>query len=231
MEQKKSCFRITLIGMAAMLAVPYVHAEPSRGFILERGTVADLGEASVDLRTGSVDTSGGVRLGLPRSELVLNSSLEGGSRNDIALKWNFGTLNLGTSAPLQTAGYVGLSHFDLEGTDSETNFVVGGAFTMEWSDFLLNFNPSLMVADDDRDANIINLGVGAHLKLARISFGEFQPGVEFVYVNGGDFDDNLLSLGTRWIYNDRLTLDFSIVTNGARDLTSIPGVIRLNAAF
>lgn len=243
--------RIKTVGLALTLAgltcaSTLVHAQqpntPSRGFMLERGTVNQR-TASVDLVTGFSEingTAGGIRLGLPQSELILNSGLDGFSASEAVLKWGLGNIEFGAPAPVRVAVYGGIAHTDIEledefGNDVEfdyTNLVLGGAFTMETPDVILNFNPALVLADDVRDGNIINLGFGAHLKLPATSVGSFQPGIEFMYVSGGDvLDDNRLTLGARWIYNERITLDFSFVTRGPIDVTGIPGIVRINAAF
>lgn len=222
----------------AVAQTPVNYQEPSRGFLLERGQIAAPKSFSVDLSSG-VDggsNTGGVRIGIPYSELIINSALNGDNdANEIALKWGLPELLLGDTARLDWAVYGGLAHIDIEdntGNDTDyTNVVIGTALTMEQEGLILNLNPELEFADDQRDDTIFNLGFGAYYNLFDTEYGRFQPGIEVTAVSGGDDDDTVVDVGMRWMVNENITMDFVAIHRGPTDVTSVPGVVRLNAAF
>lgn len=239
---KQAAVAATLVfaSSQAFAQTPVNYQEPTRGFLLERGQVAAPKSFSVDLSTG-VDggsNTGGVRIGIPHSELIINSDLNGDEdANEIALKWGLPELRLGDAARLDWAVYGGIAHIDIEdnaGNDTDyTNLVAGTAFTMEQAGLILNLNPEVEFADDERDDTIFNLGFGAYYNLFDTEYGRFQPGAEVTVVSGGDDDedDTVVDVGMRWMVRENITMDFVVFHRGPTDATSIPGIIRLNAAF
>ncbi len=240
---------------AGAVAQTQGYNEPTRGFMLERGTTAPNKKASVDLRTGGdQDFSAGVRLGLPGSELVLNHSRINPrtSQNEALFKVGLRPLQTGDDVTINWAGYGVVSHYDTDDAnppaypdDSITNLGAGAAFTADIERFILNFNPELVFDDGARgDASdaYLNLGMGAHYALPETEFGRFEPGLEVSVTTRedrfGDSVDPSLMLGTRWLYNERVTLDVAMIQarpqNGLADApteVSIPGYVRLNVAF
>lgn len=221
---------------SALAQSPQNYIEPTRGFLLERGLIAEPKTFSVDLATGIGDQNiGGVRIGVPNSEIIINSALNGDTEaNEIALKWGLAPIPA-ENININTAIYGGLAHIDYEddqGNDFDyTNIVLGAAFTVVEQGLILNVNPELEIADDQRDDTIFNLGFGAHYNLFDTEYGRFQPGAEVVFVSGGDDDDTVVDLGMRWLVKEEITLDFVVFHGGAQDITSLPGIIRLNAVF
>lgn len=209
---------------------------PTRGFLLERGLIAEPKSFSVDLATGIGDQNiGGVRIGVPNSEIIINSALNGDTdANEIALKWGLAPIPADT-VRINTAVYGGLSHIDFEddqGNDVDyTNVVLGAAFTVLEQGLILNVNPELEFADDERDDTIFNLGFGVHYNLFDTEYGRFQPGAEVTFVSGGEDDDTVIDLGMRWLVKEDITLDFVVFHGDSEDVTSLPGIVRLNAAF
>ncbi|HBC57019.1 MAG TPA: hypothetical protein DCZ03_07635 [Gammaproteobacteria bacterium] len=215
---------------------------PSRGFLVERGYVATKKSFSVDLESGAFDTSGAVRLALPLGELILNGGLNGTPANEAVFKIDtneFLNLNQGH---IRTAAYFGVAHVDVDSgtfnTETEfTNFVLGAALSYVVDRFILDLNPEIELADDSRDDTIVNLGLGAYFDLGQTGAGRVYVGGELIIIEGGDdsvnedVDDDLLSLGIRWIYKPGITIELMVVNNGQNDLTSIPGVVRLNLAL
>lgn len=219
------------------------YQQPTRGLYLERGTVNTVKGASIDLATGSDDfeNSGGIRLGLPLGELILNSNLSGGGANEAAFKIALPKATLGDGLNLDWASYLGLAHIDVDGRDDEkganyTNIVLGAAATISRGDLLLTFNPEWEHADDARDDEILNLGFGVGYTFGETGAGRFQPNFEYTAVIGGkdgpngektDGDD--MAAGVRWMYNDRLTMDFAVLVKvSGTDANSLPGFMAVN---
>ena len=219
------------------------YQQPTRGLFLERGTVNTVKGASIDLASGSgdYDTSGGLRLGLPLGELILNSNLSGGGANEAAFKVGLPKAALGDGLNLDWAAYLGLAHIDVEGPNGEkgddyTNLVLGASATVSRGGLLLTFNPEWEHADDLRDDEILNLGFGIGYTFGETQVGRFQPNFEYNVVIGGEdgpngekTDGDDLAAGVRWMYNDSLTLDFAIlVKDGDADANSLPGFMAVN---
>ncbi|MFO7787120.1 MAG: hypothetical protein R6W87_05005 [Halospina sp.] len=255
-------FRVTTLAITTAaastgaLAQDRNYNDPTRGFMLERGTTAPNREASVDLRTGGdQDFSAGVRLGLPGSELVLNHRRINPrtSQNEALLKVGLRPLQAGDNVVIDWAAYGAFAHYDSDDAqqqgyteESTTNLGAGAAFTTEVDRFILNFNPELVIDDGARNEAsdaYLNLGIGAHYALPETDFGRFEPGFEVNVTTRedrvGDSVDPSLMLGTRWLYNENVTLDISMIqatpdTDGSADAStevSIPGYVRLNVAF
>lgn len=263
-------FRVTTLALTTAavstgaLAQNQSYNDPTRGFMLERGTTAPNKKATVDLSSGGdQDFGAGVRLGLPGSELVLNHSRispyetpgtpanQGPDpspiyQNEALFKVGLRPLQVGDDVQVDWAGYGAVSHYDPdEGNETYTNMGAGAAFTAEVDRFILNFNPELVYddsAENDASDVFMNLGAGAHYSLPETEFGRFEPGIELNLTTRenyyGDSVDPSLMIGTRWLYNERVTLDIAMVTSNpegyrtdASTEVSIPGYVRLNVAF
>lgn len=206
---------------------------PTRGFFQEWGQTTEYSKASVDLQTGAFDTGGGIRLGLQNSELIINSGLIGDA-NEAVFKLGMGSFQAGPFH-VDWAPAIGLSHHDVEtdnGDLDSTNFFVGAALTGRAEDLIVNLQPAIarIEVGDESDTQV-ELGLAAYYALPETQFGRFMPGIEFTYVNGDINDDNILSLGLRWIYTSRIVLDLVFIQEGYEDITSLPGIARLNVAF
>src|SRR5690606_5660329 len=115
----------------------------------------------VDLSTGgSLDVGGGVRLGLPVGELLLNSAISGD--NDNQLQANEATFKLGLpridtgnrDVSLNAAAYAGIAHLDVDESADYTNVVIGAAATALVQGVMLTVSPEIVFADDERDDTI-----------------------------------------------------------------------------
>ncbi|XOZ35102.1 hypothetical protein ACMDCT_07670 [Halomonadaceae bacterium KBTZ08] len=254
-------FRATTMTLATAamagnaLAQAQEYNEPTRGFMLERGTTAANKRATVDLRSGGdQDFGAGVRLGLPNAELVLNHSRVNPRtrQNEALFKVGLRPLQAGEGVTVNWAAYGAVAHYDGDDAnppaypdESTTNLGAGAAFTTNVERFTLNFNPELIYDDGARnDASnaYLNLGMGAHYALPETEFGRFEPGIEVGLTTRedrfGDSVDPSLMLGARWLYNQNVTLDVSMIqarpNNGLAEApteVSIPGYIRVNVAF
>ena len=224
---------LTGMTLAAAVAVPVTAQEPTRGFMVERGSVAAQGAASVDLYTGGGYSGGAVRLGLGKGELVLNSgkvvSGLGINTSEAVFKLGLSNLNGMSEMKHSLAVYGGVSVLDVDGGASYTNLMVGAAFTADMNGLLLTAAPEFII-DDLADDNYLNVGLAAHMKLAKTQYGTFQPGIEVVATTA-DGADTLFGAGVRWEYNDRLTLDIVPLQFGGVDVISLPGQMRVNARF
>ncbi|UZK04443.1 hypothetical protein [Venatoribacter cucullus] len=228
---------LTGMTLAAAVAVPVTAQEPTRGFMVERGSVAAQGAASVDLYTGGGYSGGAVRLGLGNGELVLNSgkvvSGLGINTSEAVFKLGLSNLNGMSEMKHSLAVYGGVSVLDVDGGASYTNLMVGAAFTADMNSLLLSIAPEFII-DDANDDNYLDVGLSAHLKMAKTQYGTFQPGIEVVATTA-DNKDTLVAVGVRWEYNDRLTLDIVPLQIGnawgQEDTISLPGQMRLNARF
>lgn len=229
---------LALCSTSVFAQSPVTYNEPTRGFLLEHGQIAKPKSFSVDLMTGidGGDNVGGVRIGIPNSELIINSALNGDNdSNEVALKWGLPRIRLGDAGLIDWAVYGGIAHIDIEndaGQDTDyTNLVLGTALTLEQQGFTFNVNPEVEFADDQRDDTIFNFGLGAHYALFDTEYGRFQPGAEVTLVSGGDDDDTVVDIGMRWMVKENITMDFVPIHRGTNDVTSLPGIVRLNAVF
>lgn len=230
------------------LAQQTTYNEPTRGFTLERGGIAEEGSAAVDLATGigamgNVNqlggTAGGIRLGTPGSEVIINQgnmSGANGTNTDMFVKFGMQPLDMNGNN-INWNVYGGVSYIDIDpdgqgqGTDY-LNLGAGAAFTMDIDALKLNVNPELVLDDTtpDRDTRF-EFGFGAHYQLPDTDFGRFSPGIEYTVISADAQDDNLLTAGTRWAFNDRISMDFMVYADAGATAFGIPGFVRLNAAF
>src|SRR5690554_6337773 len=217
-------------------------AEPTRGFSIEHGTIAEKGAVSVELADGVNGFGAGVRAGMEKFEVVVNSGQVGsGTGTDAIVK--FGLPNLDGLSELKHgwAVFGGVSMYDDEETVDDGfgnkqksgykyfNFSAGIAFTAEVDALSFTLTPTLIV-DDAEDETYLTFGAGAYFDLGETSFGSFKPGAE-VIVSTLSGKDTILNLGVRWGINERVNVDLVPVQIGNRDTLSLPGQIRLNAAF
>ncbi|OZG74409.1 hypothetical protein BTA51_05210 [Hahella sp. CCB-MM4] len=243
---------ISLSMLAAAQSQDLEYREPTRGFLQEFGYSSGVGNASVEMTTSMEDSGigGGVRLGMPNSELILDRSTDT-DENTAILKWELPEFQLGDQAKLywSVIGGLGLGHIegdnDVEADYSE--IALGVAATAEMGDFLLNIQPALIRYDVEKDNGAGNktenddtyfsLGIGAYYNLMDTQVGRFKVGSEINFSsadddNGNESDDDTVFLiGARWIYNEHLTLDVVPLIFADQDKLSFPGSIRLNAAF
>lgn len=216
------------------------YQEPTRGFFIEHGVVAASGKASVELHSGSdnFNSGGGIRLGLPNAELILNSGFDVYDTNEVLLKWALPRQNKeGTkTTPLNWAVLAGISHTDIDGDQPGNDVTVssvklGLAITVKADAGLFTATPKLIYADDDIDDDtFFELDLGGYVGLIDTQAGLFSAGIEATFTSEDDVD-NSVALGMRWAYNERLTLDFVPVVLSDDDLTGIPGLVRLNVNF
>jgi hypothetical protein len=223
------------------------YKEPTRGFFIEHGLVAGSGRASVELHTGSDDlnSGGGIRLGLPNSELILNSGFDQYDTNELLLKWALPRQNSdGTKqTPLHWAVLAGISHTDFEfdnNADFETTSLKAGlAISVKADAGLFTVTPKLIYASSEanngggtqKDSDtFFEVDLGAYVGLIDTEAGLFSAGIE-AQITTQDNRDNTVALGMRWSYNEKLNLDIVPVVFSDSDLLGIPGLVRLNMNF
>src|SRR5690606_2294132 len=129
-----------------------------------------------DLFTGGGYSGGAVRLGLGNSELILNSNKVDtvGVNSEAIFKLGLSNLNGMSEMKHSLAVYGGVSVLDVDGGASYTNLMVGAAFTADMNGLLLTAAPEFII-DDLADDNYLNVGLAAHMKLAKTQYGTFQP--------------------------------------------------------
>lgn len=217
------------------------YQEPTRGFFLEHGTVAASGQASVELHTGSTsndsrNTGGGIRLGLPNAELILNSGLNSYDENSALLKWGLPRENAeGTQkTPIHWSLLAGLGHTDIDsdaGDSTQTSLKLGISASIKADAGLFTASPKLVYADNDVDDDtFFELDLGAYVGIIETEAGLFSVGAEALITTADD-RDTTIALGTRWLYNERINLDIVPFVFSDSDLVGVPGLVRLNIAF
>lgn len=226
---KQIITRLVAASVLTAASVTAVASEPSRGFMVERGSVAENGVASVDLASRGAYSSGAVRLGLPTGELILNSQKAGDlTTTEGVFKYALPSFEGLSELQHNSAIYGGLSIVDLGGV-SYNNLMLGAAFSANVESLTFSVSPELVV-DDQADDTYLNLGLGAYVNLPETSYGRFQPGAE-LGVSTADDASTTLSLGARWMYNERLTLDVVMFSFGDDTNVALPGLLRINARF
>src|SRR5690554_5877832 len=221
-------------------------AEPTRGFSIEHGTIAEKGAVSVELADGVNGFGAGVRAGMEKFEVVVNSGQVGGAGTltgtDAIVKVALPALQGLSELKHSWSAFGGLSMYDDEETSGGGttgskyfNLSVGVAFTAEVDALSFTVTPSLVIDETPPNGSndtetYLNIGMGAYFDLGETSFGNFKPGAEVV-VSTLEKTDTMLNLGVRWGINERVNVDLVPVQIGNRDTLSLPGQIRLNAAF
>ena len=217
---------------------------PTRGFFIEQGTVNGAGKASVELHTGNhMDQGGGIRLGLPRAELIINSGFGDDDENELLVKWGMRKVNPNNDGKsvLNWAVLGGISHLDVDddegnpNTDFDrTSLKLGAAVTIAADAGTFTISPMAVYADDDdrRDADdtFFELGLGGYVGVIDTQSGLFSLGLEAILTSEDD-TDNTVAFGGRWSYNSRVNLDFVPIILSDEDTVGIPGLVRLNMVF
>lgn len=223
------------------------YSEPTRGFFIEHGKTAAKGKASIDLHSGSseLESGGGVRLGLPNAELIINSGFSNYNysydENQVLLKYGMQDLHTSgsQSTPFQWALVGGFSHTDFEDDNGQsiidqTNIKLGAAFTVSVDAATFTFGPRLVSANGkgngSLDDTFVELDAGAYVGIIDTEVGLFSAGFEALFTTADNVDDTF-ALGVRWAYNDRLNLDFVPLVYSNADLIGVPGMVRVNANF
>jgi len=213
--------------------------EPTRGFLIEHGTISGQGNASVELHTGSdeLNAGGGIRLGLAQAELIINSGLNDYDENEAMLKWGMSDLNL-NDTPVYWSLIAAVSHLDADndqGVDIDrTHFKLGAAATISADAATFTLTPQLVYVDNDEagatDDTFIEVGLGGYIGVIDTESGLFSLGAELI-VTSEDDRDNTFALGGRWAYNEQLNIDIIPAIFSDGDLIGVPGLVRLNIAF
>jgi len=225
---------------SASMAEPGVRSkynEPTRGFYVEHGTVADNREASVELHSGTdnIDAGGGVRLGLPNAELILNSGLNSYDENQVLVKYAMQDLELDDRGahPFMWSLVGAVSHTDLEDDQGvtivdQTNIKLGAAFTVNADAGTFTLAPRFVYADGkQKDDNFVELDLGAYVGIIDTQVGLFSAGVEALLTTADDTDDTF-TFGVRWAYDDKLNVDIVPVVFSDSELLGVPGLVRVN---
>lgn len=202
--------------------------EPTRGFALEHGTIAEKGTVSADV-TENLD-SGSIRVGLGFGELVFNSNKVGtATGSDAIFKFGLPALDGLSELKHSWAVYGGVSYLDLDNDEDYFNLMAGVAFTGEIEQFSFTVAPELIV-DDAIDETYLDLNLGAYFELAKTEYGTFKPGAELV-VSSLSGKDTELYLGLKWGIKENVNLDIIPVALGNGDEKGLPGYLRLNIQF
>jgi hypothetical protein len=218
------------------------YSEPTRGFLIEHGTVSGQGKASVELYTGSSDQisdGGGIRLGLKKAEVIFNSGLNGYDKNEAMLKWGMSDLNL-NQTPVHLSLIAAVSHLDVDNDNDadydQTHIKLGAAATISADAATFTLAPQFVYTDYDEegspseDDTFIEVGLGGYIGVIDTASGLFSLGAEFILTTADD-TDNTFALGGRWAYNEQLNIDIIPAIFSGNDLIGIPGLVRLNVAF
>lgn len=215
--------------------------EPTRGFFIEHGMVSGKGKVSAELHSGSddVDSGGGIRLGLPNAELIINSGISAYDGNEVKLKWGLPDLleqSSQSDAEFDFAAIVAVSHVDNEdengnkGTD-QTNAKIGAAATVAVDAATFTLTPALVYVDGNiKEDTFVTTDVGAYVGIIDTHSGLFSMGVEALFTTEDDIDHSY-AIGGRWAYNERVTLDFVPFVFSKGDRIGFPGMVRINAGF
>ena len=242
---KKSLLSLSIASITALSASAFAedanqtqrYQEPTRGFFLEHGTVAASGQASVELHSGSdgLNSGGGIRLGLPNAELLLNSGLNDYDENSALLKWALPRENTeGTKrTPVLWSLLAGIGHLDIEDANTRTNFTLGISATVKADAGTFTASPKLVYADNEDNIDsdtFFELDLGAYVGIVETEAGLFSAGIEALVTTADDTDTSI-ALGGRWLYNERINLDVVPFVFSDNDLIGVPGLVRLNIAF
>jgi len=238
-----SALSMSFMAASAFAETPAPHKkqynEPTRGFLIEHGTVSGQGKASVEFHTGSdeLNAGGGIRLGLAQAELIINSGLNGYDENEALLKWGMSDLNL-NQTPVHWALIAAVSHLDVDYDNGQefdrTHIKLGAAATMSADAATFTLAPQLVYADSDEagetDDTFIEIGLGGYVGVIDTPTGLFSLGAELILTSEDDMD-NTFALGGRWAYNEQLNIDIIPAIFSEGDLMGVPGLVRLNIAF
>lgn len=239
---------IGLIGLSTLSPMAWAenpraaYNEPTRGFFLEHGTIRGPRKVSAELHTGSdeVEVGGGVRLGLPNSELIVNSGLREEDGTEALLKWGLNDVikegSASSNATFDWAALIGVSHTDYENSNGQTtvdqtNVSAGVALTINVDAATFTLAPELVYADGNQaDDTYFDVSVGAYVGIIDTPSGLFSMGAEALYTTEDDVDHSY-ALGGRWAYNERVNLDFVPFVFSEGDRIGFPGMVRLNVGL
>jgi hypothetical protein len=206
------------------------YQEPTRGFFLEHGKVNNSGKASLELHSGAatIDNGGGIRLGLPGAELILNSGLTNSgstiaasSANDATIKFSLPPLGNddGENSNFDWAILTGISSLKsdapIANNSDQLHFKVGIAATLQADAATITIAPSIRYVSNDAskltpatntNGTFFELGLGGYLGLIDTEAGLFSAGLE-LNITTQDNVDNQLTLGARWAYNENINID------------------------
>lgn len=217
-------------------------AEPTRGFSIEHGTVAEKEAVSVELADGVNDLSAGLRAGFGNAELVINSGQVGlGDKTDAIIKVGLPALDGLSELNHSWAVFGGWSVYKKEvsknNKEKYNSFTAGVAFSAEVEGLSFTVTPTLIVDGAVQDKNdvqetdtYLNIGMGAYFDLGETAYGSFKPGAEVVATTLSGAD-TMLNIGVRWGINDRVNVDLVPLQFGNADILSLPGQFRLSASF
>lgn len=250
---KTSALALAIIAAPLAQAAEREYNEPTRGFFIEHGEVARNGKASVELQTGSdgLGNGGGIRLGLPKAEVLLNSGMNDYDQNELMVKWGLPKFSNseGQNSSVSWALLGGIAHVDSEDDDTpnnkfkQTNLKLGVTATIRADAGIFTAQPMLVYADgkynnaEQIDDTFLELGLGAYMGLVDTEAGKFSVGVEAIITTQDNVygssraKDNTFALGLKWAYNEHIHLDIVPFVHTNDELLGIPGMIRLNAAF
>jgi len=235
---------ITLSAHAENKQSTHHYNEPTRGFFLEHGMVSGTGHASVELHSGSagLSTGGGIRLGLPNSELILNGGKSTYDKNEALLKWampdfkpNAETKNVIKWSAIGGISQLGIENISVNNTNfnhlNQTNIKLGAAATIKADAGTFTVSPLLIYTHGDlADETFAELGFGAYVGVIDTKAGLFSLGFEANFTSQSH-TNNQFTLGGRWAYNERVNLDIIPVVLQNNNFTSFPGLVRLNVVF
>ncbi|MFT7372572.1 MAG: hypothetical protein ACI9T9_001259 [Oleiphilaceae bacterium] len=212
--------------------------EPTRGFLIEHGTVSKQGQVSIDLSTGSgnLNNGGGIRLGLPNSELVISTGFDANNSNSALLKYamrDFKTSNNASNA-IEWALLGGVSQFDNEegNGNHSTSVVLGAAATISADAGTFTLSPQVIhnSSKGTESDTFVEVDLGAYVGVIDTVSGMFSLGLEGIFTTQDD-TDNTFALGARWAYNERVNIDIVPLILRENDISGVPGLVRLNVVF
>src|SRR5690554_1876066 len=156
-------------------------AEPTRGFSIEHGTIAEKGAVSVELADGVNGFGAGVRAGMEKFEVVVNSGqldtgLAGATAGtDALVKVGLPALEGLSELDHGWAVIGGVSMYDQDDGNDYFNLTAGVAFTAAVDSLSFTVTPALVV-NDALDETYLNIGAGAYYSFGETEYGTFKPG-------------------------------------------------------
>lgn len=218
-------------------------AEPTRGFSIEHGTIAEKGAVSVELADGVNGFDAGARVGFGNAEFVINSGQVGvGDQTDAIIKIGLPALEGLSELNHSWSVFGGWSVYKNEVSSNNkekyNSFSAGVAFSAEVEKLSFTVTPVLIVdgavggvgSASQETKTYMNIGMGAYFDLGETAYGSFKPGVEVV-TSTLSGEDTVLNIGVRWGVNERVNVDLVPLRFDEEDTLSLPGQFRLNAAF
>ena len=210
--------------------------EPTRGFFIEHGSVSGQNKVSIELNTGSdgFNNGGGIRLGLPNSELIINSGFGTNGSNSALLKYAMKDLKTSneSSTNIEWSLLGGISQFDIEDGSHNTSAIIGAAATIKADAGTFTLSPQIIhsSASGTESDTYLDIDLGAYVGVIDTNSGMFSLGIEGMITTQDDID-NTFAFGGRWAYNERVNIDVVPVILGNSDISGVPGLVRLNVAF